>query len=524
MVVDVVDARNVEPNARVFISYSRKDMGFADRLEAALKHRGFEPLIDRTEIYAFEDWWKRIETLIGQADTVVFVLSPDAVASDVALKEVEYAASLNKRFAPIVCRQVADNVVPEPLRRLNFIFLNDPQRFEENVGVLADALQTDIVWIREHTKFGEAARDWAATGRPGGLLLRTPALEMAEHWTLSRPRTAPEPTAEVRGFIAASRRAAQSAQQTRRLVLASMFALLVGTIAGLVGWINQAYIAAQWRWYSTDRPFIAANIWPYVLTAAAERTLKPKDSFRECAPATDYCPEMIIIPAGSFMMGSPLTEKGRLPNEGPQHQVTFARPFAVSKFAVTFAEWDICASHGDCDPQISDASFGRGQHPVIDVTWDDAMRYAAWLSKMTGRPYRLLSEAEYEYAARAGTTTAYPWGDDIGVNNANCKGCGSDWDNRQTAPVGSFAPNGFGLYDMAGNVVAWVEDCVHRNYSGAPTDGSAWTQGGNCAGRVNRGGSWGIPPVFLRSASRDGMASDMRNGNIGFRVGRTLEP
>src|SRR5689334_6553914 len=119
----------VEPKARIFISYSRKDMAFADRLEAALKARGFEPLIDRTEIYACEDWWKRIETLIGRADTVVFVLSPDGVASDVALKEVAHAASLNKRFAPIVCRRVEDGAVPEPLRRLNFIFFDDPERF-----------------------------------------------------------------------------------------------------------------------------------------------------------------------------------------------------------------------------------------------------------------------------------------------------------------------------------------------------------------------------------------------------------
>src|SRR5271170_5843418 len=151
MVSDTNSPRQgAEPKARVFISYSRKDMAFADRLEAALKARGFEALIDREEIFAFEDWWKRITVLIGRADTVVFVLSPDSVASSVALKEVVQAASLNKRFAPIVCRRVEDDVIPEALRRLNFIFFDDPARFEESADRLGEALQTNIDWIRQH--------------------------------------------------------------------------------------------------------------------------------------------------------------------------------------------------------------------------------------------------------------------------------------------------------------------------------------------------------------------------------------
>src|SRR5258708_20534735 len=138
MAAEGEQARNADAKARVFISYSHKDLAFAERLEAALKTRGFEPVIDRSEIYAFEDWWKRIEALIGRADTVVFVLSPDAVASDVALKEVAHAASLNKRFAPIVCRRVEDSAVPEPLRRLNFIFFDDPARFDDAANKLVD--------------------------------------------------------------------------------------------------------------------------------------------------------------------------------------------------------------------------------------------------------------------------------------------------------------------------------------------------------------------------------------------------
>src|SRR5437588_2010750 len=151
-----------QPKAKVFISYSRKDIAFADRLDAALKVRGFEPLIDRTDIYAFEEWWKRVEALIARADTVVFVLSPDAVRpGTVALKEVAYAASINKRFAPIVFRPVEDKYVPEELAKLNFIFFDDASQFEQSADRLAEALNTDIGWIRQHTDFGEQGRRWA---------------------------------------------------------------------------------------------------------------------------------------------------------------------------------------------------------------------------------------------------------------------------------------------------------------------------------------------------------------------------
>ena len=183
--------------AKVFISYSRKDMSFVDRLDTALKARGFEPLIDRSKIYAFEDWWKRLQALIEQADTVVFVLTPDAVASREALREIEYAASLNKRLAPIVCLRVEDAAIPEALRRLNFVFFDDPAQFEESADQLSEALRTDIGWIRKHTEYGEFARQWSASGRPGGLLLRSPALEDAEQWIAARPYNAPAPTAQT---------------------------------------------------------------------------------------------------------------------------------------------------------------------------------------------------------------------------------------------------------------------------------------------------------------------------------------
>jgi formylglycine-generating enzyme required for sulfatase activity len=220
-------------------------------------------------------------------------------------------------------------------------------------------------------------------------------------------------------------------------------------------------------------------------------------------------------------MGSPAGEGDS--DERPQHRVTIAAPFAVSKFELTFAAWDACAAAGGCNGyRPDDGGWGRGERPVINVSWDDAGAYVSWLAEKTGKPYRLLSEAEYEYAARAGTTTTYPWGGDIGKNNANCEDCGSRWDNKQTAPVGSFAPNQFGLYDMIGNVAEWTEDCWHTNYLNAPASGSAWTTGGSCAYRVTRGVAWAGPVKWLPSASRDFNSPDHRSSGLGFRVARTL--
>ena len=322
-----------------------------------------------------------------------------------------------------------------------------------------------------------------------------------------------------RDFIDQSAKRESKARARARRMRALVYVLLVGIIAGLVGWINQAYVKEQMNWYMTMRPYRVANVDPYVLKPEAERALKPWQCFRECAKD---CPEMVVVPAGEFMMGSPATEKGRYDNEGPQHTVTIAKPFAVSKFDVTFADWDACVSVGGC-PQVGDSGFGRGTRPVINVSWDDAQQYVAWFSKMTGQPYRLLTEAEWEYAARAGSTTAYFWGDEIGKGNANCNGCGSQWDNRQTSPVGSFKPNAFGLYDMAGNVWQWVQDCYHDNYDGAPTDGSAWTIGDcnqPCRSRRFLGQRSTGPP--LRQPHRG--TTDDRDNDIGFRLGRTLTP
>ena len=257
------------------------------------------------------------------------------------------------------------------------------------------------------------------------------------------------------------------------------------------------------------------------LGASSDATAPKPISFRDCVG----CPLVVQVPAGSFLMGSPLTEAGRNAAEGPVHRVTIARPFVVGVYEVTFDEWDACHRAGGCSHNAVDhRGWGRGDRPVTDVSWNDAKEYLRWLSGSTGRRYRLLSEAEWEYVARAGTTTRFWWGNAVGKNRANCLGCGSGW-NMQTAPVGSFPENAFGLHEVHGNAWEWVEDCHHPHYVGAPVDGSAWTTWGDCGNRHIRGGSYTDSPAGLRSAERnlDGrVITAWRSENVGFRVARDL--
>jgi formylglycine-generating enzyme required for sulfatase activity len=376
---------------------------------------------------------------------------------------------------------------------------------------LRDWIAAEREFLAWKTGLEAVRRGWQAApdaSKHDALLMGAP-LTQAQSWL---GRRAEDLSAADRDFIAASMEREARARRRMRRVQMLVYGLLVGVIVGLVGWMNEQRLK--------EYAYMLAQVRPHVLDAAAERALQPGDSFKECA---EDCPEMVVIPAGEFTMGSPASERGRSDDEEPQHRVVFAKPFAVAKFEVTFADWDACVAYGDCDPRVDDGGYGRGRQPVINVTWDDAKQYAAWLSRVTGKPYRLLSEAEFEYAARAGTLTAYPWGDEIGKNNANCAGCGSKWDNRQPAPVGSFAANRFGLYDMHGNVLQWVEDCYHDSYEGAPSDGSAWTAG-DCARRVVRGGQWDGNPRGIRSAYRYNLTPDDRDSVLGFRVGRTLTP
>ena len=268
--------------------------------------------------------------------------------------------------------------------------------------------------------------------------------------------------------------------------------------------------------------------------ASADRraALEPGTVFRDCAA----CPEMVVVPPGSFMMGSPATEAGRYDDEGPRHRVTIGYPLAVGVYEVTFAEWDACVRAGGCAGyRPEDEGWGRGRLPVINVNWEDVQAYVAWLSSETEQEYRLLSESEWEYVARAGTQTARHWGAGSSGQCGYANGYDRTGDQKHdfgypiscsdgyadTAPVGSFEPNAFGLYDVLGNVLEWTDDCMNESYAGAPTDGSPWASG-DCTRRVLRGGSWILAPDRLRSAFRGWSRAGFRGFSLGFRLARTI--
>ena len=248
-------------------------------------------------------------------------------------------------------------------------------------------------------------------------------------------------------------------------------------------------------------------------------------TFRDCAE----CPEVVVIRPARFLMGSPSTEKERDVNEGPQHVVHIEKPIAIGKYEVTFDEWEDCVFDHGCAHNPVDSGWGRKDRPVINVSYEDAMQYVAWLSEKTGFSYRLPSEAEWEHAARAGTSTPFWTGETISSAEANYNSKraygsgGLDRHRKQSIAVGSLLSNQFGLHDILGNVWEWVEDRWHDSYHGAPSNGEAWLEGDDPR-RVLRGGSWLSFPWDLRSANRSGFKPDSRVNTFGFRVARTLTP
>jgi formylglycine-generating enzyme required for sulfatase activity len=242
------------------------------------------------------------------------------------------------------------------------------------------------------------------------------------------------------------------------------------------------------------------------------KAFKPGDTFRDCAE----CPEMVVVPAGSFRMGSSNNDR-----EKPVHEVSIAKPFAIGVREVTFEEWDRCVSEKGCKFRPDDRGWGRGRRPVINVSWVDAKEFVTWLSQKTGQAYRLPSEAEWEYAARGGTSSSFWWGRAVGSRHANCREC-STGESEQTFPVGTYKANPFGLYDTAGNAAEWVEDCWNDDYHKSPTNGLPWVTG-QCRLRVLRGGSFDSESEYVRSNSRFRYDIDVRYSGNGFRVVRQLQ-
>ena len=261
----------------------------------------------------------------------------------------------------------------------------------------------------------------------------------------------------------------------------------------------------------------------FVLTAlllavgAAHATALPAAgtgvAFKDCR----FCPEMVVVPKGAFIMGST-----RLAEEQPKHPVFIKKPFAIGRYEITFDEWDACLRAGACTHNPDDHRWGKGRHPVVNIDYSMAQGYAKWISRITGYNYHLPSEAEWEYAARAGTTTAYWFGDDPDKEKMNCRNCRGAWPDHRNAPVGQYKPNPWGIYDMNGNAYEWVADCWFDTYDGAPRDGSARLVPG-CKDRVIRGGSWYYFSRQARSASRARNLGAVKSYWLSFRLVRDID-
>ena len=370
---------------------------------------------------------------------------------------------------------------------------------------LTEWLKADAADLQTVDAVERAAGEWARNGRDDAWLdHRAERLRAAERVS-TRPDFRKRLGDDGLAYIEACRRRETAERRKKVLAYSLVGCLSLAVLGGLAAFKYQRQLQEQLYWLRHV----------HTLTAEQERALKPLGRFSECGD----CPEMVVVPAGSVTMGSPVR-----PDEQPPHMITISKAFAVSRFEVTFAEWDACAANGGCPAGIRDQGWGRGTQPVINVSWKDAQQYVAWLNRVTGAHYQLLSEAQWEYAARAGSRTYFSYGNDDAQLDKYAwfaaDAAGPTDVERHSHPVGQKMANAFGLFDTQGNASEWVEDCYHENYQGAPSDGSPWTTA-NCLRHVIRGGSFLQNARQLRTASRD-WHEDKGSYDLGFRVARRL--
>ena len=531
--------------AKIAISYRRTDSDVTGRIFDRLVQRYGKDSVfrDINNIPFGIDFRKVVDDALRGTDVLVAIVGPNwrgtrklgsariNDANDLVRIEVETALQRDILVIPAL---VGGAIMPKPtelpdsLRDFSFrnaANIDSGRNFDTDVERLMRSMDRLLEGKTVETGPVEAIS-------PGdGERITVPTVRSQE--PLEEAKPTPAAIASLDQSQAAERRTHQREDARQRAKALSRRMALIGVLLGVAA-IGAVGIWAVFRPPTSIQPPsddvhtpVRETVGDVPLSPERERALRPKDSFKECAT----CPEMVVAPAGTFTMGSPASEPGRSSLEDPQHAVTFARQLAVGRFAVTFDEWDACAADGGCGGyRPYDQGWGRGRRPAINVSWDDAKGYVAWLSRKMGKTtYRLLSEAEREYVTRAGTTTPFWWGASISTSQANYDGnqtyAGGAKGEYQvkTLPVDAFQPNSWGLYQVHGNVWEWVEDCWNDSYRGAPSDGSVWTSG-NCKLRVVRGGSWVSIPENLRSASRNGGASANRLNNLGFRVGRTLTP
>ena len=479
---------------------------------------------------------------LGDDDVALFYFAGHGMQVDQGnyLLPTDYAGQTATalRLDAIAATDVQETLQPARVAMLVFdACRNNPYRSVRSAGVGLAPMEARGTLIAYAAGAGEVASDGLAPGSTNGLFtakfveaLAVPGLTATELFRRVRREVYAASNAEqwpaiyddlLSDFVFRPAVPADAAALTARLQQETVF---WASIQGSTTRADYEAFLAQFpngTFAGLARNRLAALGAPAVERPAADsarldagppRPWRAGEAFRDCPG----CPELVVVPAGAFTMGC-VSGRGCFDDELPIREVQVAS-FALSKHEVTFEEYErFAVATGRRQP--SDWGWGGGDRPVSGVSWEDAAAYARWLSDQTGERYRLPSEAEWEYAARAGTRTAYSWGQSLGSDRASCDGCGSRWDD-EAAPVGSFAANAWGFLDVHGNVSEWVVDCWHESYARAPAVGSAWLSGGDCRRRVLRGGSWLGGPAYLRSARRARLDAGLRFANIGFRVAR----
>jgi formylglycine-generating enzyme required for sulfatase activity len=553
--------------AEIFISYKSERRKAAEHLAAVLSHYGYSVWFDY-QLIKGSDFGLQIDRRVREAKALVVLWCSLSVGSRWVAEEVDLAHNLGI-LIPV---KIEPCELPVGFRRLDYIDMSswDGAPRSQELDLLIDALEQrigrpanlDLKGVRQYEAtwrlFGAPKLAAFALGKPLAVVesdRRLPQAETATS-TVVTPLVAPAPADYQHELIALAAREWPAVRDSRDPQRLERFERgFPGTFYAEEARARRQEIEADTRQrdaeakrQAEEREFRAVGRIPVLVGNRDQSQTK----WILPGAGEGFCdlhggPEMVVVPAGSFTMGSPETEPQRSAYERPLHKVTISRPFAVGRHAVTrgqFAAFVNATGHKadgadkwtgskwELDPKASWRNPGFPQddsHPVTCVNWDDAKAYISWLAAATGKPYRFLSEAEWEYAARAGTTTPFWWGSYITPTQSNYDGNhvyaggGSKGEYRMgTVPVGDFAANRWGLYNVHGNVCEWCEDVWHDNYIGSPTDGSAWMQGGDGGRRVFRSGSWGSHPENVRSAMRYGDTFENRISAHGFRLARTL--
>ncbi|MGF1454881.1 MAG: SUMF1/EgtB/PvdO family nonheme iron enzyme [Alphaproteobacteria bacterium] len=497
--------------ADIFISYKREERAMAKALAEVLTRKGYSVWWD-VSLLSGDQFAKEIDAVLRKAKAAIVLWSEKSIESHWVLEEADLARRLG-----IIVPVLIEPVEPP----FGFGNLHTESLIGWSGETDAPAVQSILAAVQK--KAGPPPAPPRQTEAAVEQALDAFAVE-AEYWrsiSLATPQRPEEYEAYLDRFGTGAQFAGLARARIERLKAARP-----GRDSG-----RGAKLAGGLLATAAAIVTIVVSVPPLL----PHPQYRPGQTFRDTLSGGGQGPEMVVIPSGEFRRGSPDSEPGRGSNEGPQRTVRIGYQFAAGTYEVTWAEWEACVTDGGCNgagPEGAggDYGWGRGNRPVINVDWNDAQAYVQWLSRETGERYRLLSEAEWEYVARAGTTTPFYFGNTITPDQANYDGSYAyiggpkGTYHKKTMPVGSYPRNAFGVHDMHGNVWEWVQDCWHENYNRAPRDGSAWmaANGGNCSRRVLRGGSWGSRPQILRSAIRNWSYPSYRFSRIGFRVARTL--